>query len=111
MTPVELHQLCKRITYKPSFRMEVEQNRDVVYVRLSMRVMDALNFDKTIDLTFAQALTTHQLEEMPEGVILGILKNWIKEMEIHECREFLRLDGHHMEDPHPELAEDDKEAA
>lgn len=103
-----LQSLVARITYKPGFKLSVEE--DLVfgseYLRIffSMSVVDAFDLRNTEMLSSTVAIQKTACTGYSDEYLLNqIIRQRIIEMEMHEVDEFLKFDGLFIVDPHPEL--------
>jgi hypothetical protein len=105
MTIKEARDILKTVTYKPGTEITVDS--DVFGIgpaRLTLRsnpVPDATGEHKHLAPTYSQRfiyLSTANRKDFLEEVF-----NVVKQNEDHERDEWLKIDGKHFNDPHPEL--------
>lgn len=101
MTLNELEDLLATISYKPGYLFKVlqEESYDLVSIRFSYFAKDAENPENIISLV---SKTTLVLPLPEKEVVLSEIKLLIKTAELHEMNEWLKVDGKHLTDPHPE---------
>lgn len=97
-----------RLTYKPGFQFMAHHasRRDAIEVTINHSPQDSGNPSKTLPivsqiLICSEALT--QTQESAEEIMRVMLFPAIRDLELHEMHEWLKIDGKHVKDPHPEL--------
>lgn len=97
-----LKDILLHLSYKPGWKFEVEES--VGYgLRLvaTMSVPDAQTGKPTV-IGLAELLPTPP-PDWDQDYALSLIKKLIQKMEEHEMKEWLRLDGECVDDPHPEV--------
>ncbi len=77
-----------------------------VYTKLS--APNANDPDQTTDVRMGNVLSVFELARMSEKEALRIIERFLHNMETHELREFFKVDGICVTDPHPELKHQDR---
>lgn len=103
MTRAELEALLARITYKPGTRCDIGPAYDYVLIRITHSVLDACNAADPTPIPVANHLRLDSLEHLTERHVLQFIESAYRSFEQHEVDEWLKLDGKHINDPHPEL--------
>lgn len=108
MTFQELENLISRITYKRGFQFNVErdQSRAICYIRLTAWVTPSNrpNTEEIIPIVQMSALDEYALSKMSMDSVLQFISHSLFSLEKHELNEWFKIDGKHVEDPHPELS-------
>lgn len=107
MTINELKNIIKDFSYKPGTEFIVEGKRDpfdLYNYRILIKIpiyYSAITGEKT-----DEPLRTHfcgnNLEHLTEKHLILAIENQIRQAEIHEMEEWLKLNGKLLRDPHPE---------
>lgn len=95
--PAALKELLSRFTYRPGWDFNILRERDTYILHISADVVDSDNPHKIAPLQFAHGI--------PQFVPPAFdwqrwLLDMIMEVERHECREFFKIDGVKVYDPH-----------
>ena len=100
MTPAEARAILARITYKPgrSFRLVGELS-----VVMEADLADATRPACNINLSFIKPIPPHDIALWNEYDLLQHVKRLCAYAEEHEIKEWLKIDGKCIDDPHPEL--------
>lgn len=102
MTKVELCELVGRLSYRPGWTMRVlDEFPGVARVEITGRVADTYHPERTA--TFRTCARLPLLDYLTEDLALTAIGWALKEAEIHESREWFKLDGKLIDDPHAEL--------
>lgn len=93
----------ERITYKAGWKFFVSDRSEYINIVLcSAPVPCAYGFiDEPQPLTSLR--TMHLQFFRDEGMCRALARDMIKVVELHELAEWLKLDGKHVDDPHPGL--------
>lgn len=94
-----------RFTYKPGWRFEAlavpgPLSGGGVQVRAFMTVEDTHQPGRMIEVFNVMHLSDYELAGRPAEWFAKRLANLIKDMEVHESREWLRRDGEILDNPH-----------
>lgn len=108
MNQIEIvQQFLARITYKPGWKFIalMHPSCDQIKIHLSYLARDARleNNEGEITLTSITIIHPHSPTELTEENLRSAIIRQILQAEMHERDEWLRLDGKHVTDPHPEL--------
>jgi hypothetical protein len=109
--------LLERVTYKPGWKLSVERSRyissDSLLLVVSAEFPDVDRPDRRVTpFTFRKIIEEWCLDRMNDGQVLEYcIIPTIREMEEHEFREWLKLDGFCLYDPHPERKFDEPRTA
>jgi hypothetical protein len=101
MTFDEVPAILNRIKYKPNFT--ITANR-VTYDGLSLCVSQIVSDVRLLTPTtikIMSVLSGNALEHFDEAALIAWVASQIKEMEIHEFKEWLQVDGKPLYAPHP----------
>lgn len=95
-----------RIKYKPGYAFNITRVSpdnsvylDMYMLDITAHVLDAANPTEKIRLNFSAAFDPQDINLPFEEFVL----NQIKIMEMHEVNEWFKIDGFHLNEPHPEL--------
>lgn len=100
-----------RFTYKPGWKMRVEPlhrldpaKHGVGVLIITVRVEDTYRPGVMVDVESVRALYpgTHDQDADHFAMLVAA---WLKDVEIHESREWLRRDGEVFDDPHAKVGE------
>jgi hypothetical protein len=109
--------LLERVTYKPGWKLSVERSRyissDSLVLIVTAEFPDVDRPDRRLTpVTFRKIIDGWNLEQVNDRKILDYyISRVIREMEGHEFREWLKLDGFCLYDPHPERKFDEPRTA
>lgn len=109
VTYKRLEDIVRRITYKPNWTLRLRWDSSHAYYvtfYLLMEVPD-LRTGKPLPLSFCETAAIDFFAEAHEDWIIRMwIYPFILRAEEHEMREWFKLDGKHVVDPHPELPKD-----
>jgi hypothetical protein len=98
MTIDEFIALVSKITYKPGYKISARQADSAVELRIEATLPDScLGTSRRFELS--QWLWPDWIGG--EGEALHIIAAHVREFELHEMDEWLKLDGAKVHDPHP----------
>jgi len=109
MTVAEAQKLLKSITYKPGYRLLVcyDKANNSCEVRLKAH-RECSRTGKTVVFSSAKTLNLnrycnrlHPYVASAEKDLMNDVRTWLRELELHEVDEWLKLDGKMVFDPHP----------
>lgn len=110
MTLDELNKLLAQFTYKDKFKVVTEPAGwytrpapDTYFLKASVWCLDA---DGSGKWNFVHTMSTFELRELTdwnEELVKVKVYKLVLSIEEHEINEWLRFDGKHVNDPHPEL--------
>lgn len=109
MTKNEFIKFFDRVTYKPSVTFAVKDlvSADGCNVRIAYEATYNYRFvtDRTRVYTFIRntPFTSALVERHTEQTLLEWLYETILELEIHEVKEWLKVDNQWVKNPHPEI--------
>jgi hypothetical protein len=106
MTFEQAQALLARITYKPGYEITLRtmESRDRWQLRVQHKAPNSEDWwrpaaeRRTAPVIVTTMVTSRVLREE----FLGCLYMTLHNMELHELHEWLRVDGRHYKDPHPE---------
>jgi hypothetical protein len=101
MTPAEARAILARITYKPGHRFRLVGELSVV---MEAELVDATWPACNISLCFVKPINLYDLPLWKEYDLLQHVKRLCAYAEDHEIKEWLKLDGKCVDEPHPERA-------
>ena len=112
MTPFErLDALLRRVTYKPGWSLSLSRLRrpdwspqpwDPLYLTISFTTTDVTT-GLPVTISNMGDVYPEFISRLTDGEIVDtVLTSAIRNMEEHELREWLKLDGICVRDPHPE---------
>jgi hypothetical protein len=108
MTPAEVVALIQRVTYKPGWKLRTTVEPavrgwgfPVVRVQLTYRAPASDGSGASVEFHGEASLSVDDRTE-PDRV-LAWLTAFIQRSELHEMDEWLKVDGKHVRDPHPEM--------
>jgi hypothetical protein len=96
-----------RFTYKPGCRFVVGQRYEGIDISLHAKVPDALNPKTVIPVHIWRTLDRWQCLRFTDAEVKFTVQSLVREFELHEIDEWLKFDGEHVRDPHPELGGSD----
>jgi hypothetical protein len=100
----EVAEVIGRVTYRPGWQFTVYQGRhEGPHLQIQAEVPDAVAAGEVTVLDVHCFLPPMR----DEAAVLDWLLWRLTRIEVHECREFLRLDGRPWSDPHAESADRD----
>jgi hypothetical protein len=101
----ELKALVSKFTYKPNstFRVKSYAPDDFNIIEVSILCADVNNPTKQNFVTNQSAFYENEIFNWTTELVIYKIINAIQSIEDHESREWLRLDGKFVRDPHPEL--------
>ena len=113
MTPVEFSRLVNRLSYKTQTHAKfvLQYNKDMKPPALKLSIQQVVpdvnnRNDRLVRVN--TTLGTHQIwseaevAQIDEETMLGRIYDMLLSMEEHEIREWFRIDGKCVVDPHPE---------
>lgn len=106
MTFQEAESVIARITYKPNYFITLSYGMSVeLILRIGHQSTDADNPSEPLPLpVYTYSLINEEmLADMNEIQFVRMIRDKIKTLEFHELDEWLKIDGMHVVDPHPEL--------
>jgi hypothetical protein len=97
-----VEQQLARFTYKPGWTFSARSNgmNGGIAVTVIMRVEDTYNLGQMVDVKGQLLLTPFTFEPFDEERFARRLADFLKDMEIHESREWLKRDGKIYDNPH-----------
>lgn len=108
MTFEQLQRYLTRVTYKQCTKIDawaqfsIENPRPAPFVlRVAAMRPDEGNQSQTIQVEIRDDFDERTLAELSEGDVLERVRLLIEKLEAHEQREFFKLDGKHVVEPHP----------
>jgi len=95
--PVE--EWIKRITYKPNFKLHCESNfNGAIQLNIVFKTPNSYNPKELVDINFSQTIDQRMISGFDYFVY------WVREQiiraEDHEMREYFKVDGKMVNDPH-----------
>jgi hypothetical protein len=101
MTLQKAQELVAKFTYKPNFKIELQQDilRDMWQLHIHMIVSD-VHTGKVTKVNSTRLLHCKVDKDYLKDSIISA----VHELEIHEINEWLKFNGKHVTNPHPELA-------
>lgn len=98
----KLADLISRISYKPGWKFELRRETFLYSVTSSMLIItatvkDSRNPENTVEFVMQRMVPEYLTDQ---ELFLKWVKHTLMECEIHEMREFFRLDGELVDDPH-----------
>lgn len=104
LTTADLQAVAARVTYRPGWRLTVYDGRyEGQHLQICAEVPNAYAPGDTVTLDVHTPIP-------PQNTVNGFLY-WLLwrllRVESHECREWLRVDGHPVDDPHAPNADRD----
>jgi hypothetical protein len=105
LTTKEIQDHVSKISYKPGWAFEVYDGEwEGQHFVITTVVPDAYNLTETVTLDVHS-----MLPPIPDKNYLNQWIMWrLARIEVHEMREFFRVDGKIVDDPHAEFASRDK---
>lgn len=103
MNPKQADAICKRISYKPNvaFKVMFYPNDLSVRLHITRTVVDAEHPKKAAEkFESIYPLSVEWLECLDEDTFVGMILAAVKRMELHEVREWFKLDGESVEEAH-----------
>ena len=103
MTLEELSAFTERVTYKPGYAISAF----VMGSGAMLRIMTAMteDADKPDDKDFVSNnyfISEQELAAMTEEHLVQVIKAQVRYLEEHEIKEWLKIDGLNVDNPHPE---------
>lgn len=102
MTPAEVWAVLRRMKYKPGWQFIIDtsplSDDWEVIVRGKVQCVDT---GEPTTVTFRRTTT---LEFFSEDEVVRFIRSIIRDLEEHEVKEWLKVDGVQFENPHPEMA-------
>jgi len=101
-----LRSVAARMTFQPGWRIEVNRPINepwmaVVQVMANVPQVDDPSYPINVAATtYYDGMT---LEKLPDAMLVEMLSHCVQSVWMHEFDEWLKLDGEHVRDPHPEL--------
>lgn len=104
MTLRELRELVGRLSYRPGWAMQVEEFAEGFWTgpRVVITAMLADTYNPARMAEFRAYASLPPLDYLTEELALLAIGGALKEAEIHESREWFKLDGKIIDDPHAE---------
>ena len=104
MTHDEAAAIVKRLTYRPGWTIEFYQDPSGASVlRVGTAEPDSERPNAPpIPVVYTDALEAKKLGVLTEGAFLRWIYEVVEKRVVHELREWLRLDGQPLIEPHPE---------
>lgn len=100
----DLQEIVGRVVYKPGWSFRVYDGRwEWQHCSVTFPVLDAYDQTKTIDLDVHSGIGPFDTEK---GFLDWLLRR-IARIEVHEAREFFKVDGRVYDDPHADGADRD----
>jgi hypothetical protein len=107
LTVEQMNAIAGRVTYKPGWSFEFRMGaHEGHHATIRTQLPDADDPGKTVPLTFECFLSPNDVAD--EESLIRWLAYRLGRIEIHESREFLRVDGRVVSDPHAEGADADR---
>lgn len=117
LPPIEkLKWVIDRITYKPGWKIEIVKSSANVGIRAGYEItgyamvrvampVHHLSIPNSMDtIYFSQSYAFYQLDRMSIGdIVKAIVEYLFTKCELHEMNEWLKFDGFHITEPHPEM--------
>ena len=105
-----VRRLAALITYKPGWSFSVDpsehfRNRElgIFKITLTMNVQDTVCVGTWKSLYFWKFCDTYVTRTMPDGALIeNVFVRQIREAEEHEMKEWFRVEGFRVYNPHPE---------
>ena len=113
----EAKDLVEKLTYKPGWTITPRDSHDftwemdgtrgyrvpaILHIDLQHRAPDSTAPSMMpIRIVSGYAYDTASLRDMPKDFFLGDIRRQLHTLECHEVDEWLKLDGKHVVDPHP----------
>lgn len=116
MTLAEAQELVSRLTYKPGATFELRvpipsEDKDwddwqqgLLQMIVTLRVIDVKPPHEEIEVIQVKKLTEEFLQDARGPALINFIVSQVFDMEKHEMREWLKVDGKQYLDPHPEGA-------
>lgn len=114
MTPEQFCELANRLTYKPDTRLEAFSRPELPGGMVQLMLVQHKTQDAEgrhpvpSPLMFSRTLPFEHVLHFSQPSALRWLFGWVGECEAHEIKEWLRLDGRPLLEPHPELHQDQR---
>lgn len=103
---INLEDIISKIKYKSGYEFKVFNNKrnDTIEILIRYTTIDSANggpitLDSLCCITKETLVYNTDIKEF----IFSFIRETISRMELHEVDEFLKYDGKHIKDPHPEL--------
>lgn len=113
MTANDFCDLVKMISYKPGWRLmaTLDENflRGTVLFHLQHDAIDSADRKSKTQVMLSEYVGPEMLEAWTRPRAIDWIGAQIKRAEIHELEEFFRVNGTHVNDPHPEITELEKQ--
>lgn len=106
MTPEQFCALVNRLTYKPTMRIVASVGHDgdvLVHGENSVQDTEDRTAATRLIVTFGTLYDRRQVGRFSQPSALRAIVAFVKECEEHEIKEWLRLDGRPVLEPHPEI--------
>ena len=103
MTPAEARAILTRITYKHGRRFSMKEHGMHWLLFMHADLDDAVKPNERISLHFSKLINAYDLPLWKEYDLLQHVKRLCAYAEDHEIKEWLKLDGKCIDEPHPEL--------
>jgi hypothetical protein len=99
MTKREIEAVLLSITYKPGWRLRWWFERDLLNVAVCYTAPNAAPPHEKIALSRTEAFDLAFLRHAPKENLPGLIEDVIREMEVHEMHEWLRVNGKPLRHP------------
>ena len=106
LTVEQMNALAERVAYKPGWSITFRLGRhEGHHATIETRVPDAYDPEQTVPLRVECFLSPNDV--VSEVTLLTWIAYRLARIEVHESREFMRLDGKVWSDPHADGADQD----
>jgi len=99
VTLAEARALLRRVTYRPKYVFEIKLEPCGLIISMNACVEDATRPNRSLMLGFGRFVP--DLHSLNERAFLAILEQIAEDHDRHERKEWLRLDGVPVSEPHP----------
>lgn len=101
MRPERVAELLSKLKYKPGWSFEMRALPGELHVRVEAKVPDSDGSRDLITLYAGNTLSLARVDLFDEFKLWTLVEALIRQIEDHEIREWLRIDGEPVIDPHP----------
>lgn len=105
MTADEAMAILRGVTYKPEFRLRFRKGRDWIVMTMEVDRPDVRDPSNVGPLVM-EANVEYRLAGSRVDSILYQVRENLRRFELHECDEWIKLDGKTVWDPHKDPARD-----
>lgn len=108
-----LQKISSKISYKPGWKINIQDYASAtsingydpyIYLILTMFQPNLDRPNEQIKLQFSKTIDPYSISRMTdEQIVEYIISGLVREAELHEMDEWLKYDGIHVKEPHPEL--------